>query len=133
MGAGVPTSLHCYEVKQDYIRTRMDLAQSFVSFLRAKFLGPVYANRRNSIFQLTKQNKYYVYSAVQNEKKKRRKKKEMRVNSHSHKGHKGRLSNPKKYQVSLGYSNYDRNSETRKGFSSQKQLSRRHGDLASLR
>lgn len=76
MGAGVLTSLHCYEVKQDYIRTRMDLAQRFVSFLRAKFLGPVYADSKNSIFQLTKQNKYYVYSAMQDEKKKGRKKKE---------------------------------------------------------
>lgn len=54
----------------------MDLAQRFVSFLRAKFLGPVYADSKNSIFQLTKQNKYYVYSAMQDEKKKGRKKKE---------------------------------------------------------
>lgn len=107
----------------------MDLVQSFVSFLKAKFLGPVYVDRRNSIFQLTEQNKYYVYSAVQDEKKKGRKKKEMRVNSHSHKG---RLSNPKKHQVSLGNINYYRNSETKKGFSSQRQLNRRHGILASL-
>lgn len=43
----------------------MDLAQSFVSFLSNKFLGPVYVDRKNSIYQLIKQSKYYVYSTVQ--------------------------------------------------------------------
>lgn len=100
--------------------THIDLAQSFVSFLRAKFLGPVYIERRNSIFQLIKQNKYYVYNIVQDLKKKERKR-SLRLNLHSHEG---RLTNPKKYQVSLGDNNYYRNLETSKGLSSQRKLNR---------
>ena len=51
------------------------MAQNFVSFLRAKLLDLHYADRRNSVFQLAKQNKCYVYSTVQDVKK--RKKKEL--------------------------------------------------------
>lgn len=55
----------------------MDLAQSFESFVSAKFFGPVYVDRKNSIYQLIKQSKYFVHSNVQGTLQDCKKKKEV--------------------------------------------------------